>query len=227
MALVVRLDQHHSALLYPDGYQYLLMARGIGEHFQPTTVLGPGGDAFVPNADAAVKPLFPLVVAAVHAVGMSWLDAATLVTVVAGAWAVTAVALLVRRLSGSTAAGLAAGALVLASPSVAFWSGFSGPDPLAVALVFSPRSPSSTGGHVLGASLRGSPLPRVRRWCCWPSQPACSRCATSAAAWSSAAPRPPRSSRPRSCSRCSAHPRRSTIGDSPLSCPSRWLPSCS
>ena len=137
VALVVRLDQHHSSLLYPDGYQYLLMARGIGEHFQPTTVLGPGGDAFVPNADAAVKPLFPLVVAAVHAVGMSWLDAATLATVVAGAWAVTAVALLVRGLSGSTAAGLAAGALVIASPSVAFWTGFSGPDPLAVALVFS------------------------------------------------------------------------------------------
>ena len=72
------------------------MARGIGEHLQPTTVLGPGGDAFVPNADAAVKPLFPLVVAAVHALGVSWLDAATLATVVAGAWAVTAVALLVR-----------------------------------------------------------------------------------------------------------------------------------
>ena len=50
---------------------------------------------------------------------------------------VTVVALLVRGLSGSTAAGLAAGTLVLASPSVAFWAGFSGPDPLAVALVFS------------------------------------------------------------------------------------------
>ena len=66
LALALRLHQHHDALMYPDGYQYLLMARGIGEHLEPTTVLGPGGDVFVPNPDAAAKPLFPIVVAAVH-----------------------------------------------------------------------------------------------------------------------------------------------------------------
>ena len=179
MAFVIRLEQHHSALLYPDGYQYLLMARGISEHFQPTTVLGHGGELFVPNADAAIKPVFPLAVAAVHAVGMSWLDAATLATVVAGAWAVTAVALLVRGLSGSTAAGRAAGALVIASPSVASWTGFSGPDPArrgaGLQLGARLRRPAGTSW---GRPCGGSPLPRVRRWCCWPSPPACSRCAT-------------------------------------------------
>ena len=53
LAVVVRFFQHHASLLYPDGYQYLLMARGISEHLRPTTVLGPGGDQFVPSADAA------------------------------------------------------------------------------------------------------------------------------------------------------------------------------
>ena len=86
-----------TSLLYPDGYQYLLMARGIGEHLQPTTVLGPGGDMFVPNADAAVKPLFPIAVAVVHALGVLVARCCPmLVTVAAGAWVVTAVALLVR-----------------------------------------------------------------------------------------------------------------------------------
>jgi hypothetical protein len=68
-ALALRLAQHHDALLYPDGYQYLLMARGIAEHFEPTTVLGPGGDTFVPSPDAAAKPVYPLVVAGVHVFG--------------------------------------------------------------------------------------------------------------------------------------------------------------
>ena len=71
VTLGVRIDQHHSALLYPDGYQYLLMARGIGEHLRPTTVMGPGGDVFVPSADAAAKPLYPLLVWAAHSLGAS------------------------------------------------------------------------------------------------------------------------------------------------------------
>lgn len=155
VAVAVRSTQHHAALLYPDGYQYLLMARGIGEHLRPTTVLGPGGDAFVPSPDAAVKPFFPLVVAGVHALGASWLDAARLVTVVAGAWAVTAAALLVTRLGGSRAAGLATAALVLTSPSIGFWSGFSGPDPLAVALVLSAALAFASRRAGLGGALTG------------------------------------------------------------------------
>ena len=134
LALVVRSRQHHAALLYPDGYQYLLMARGISEHLQPTTVLGPGGDGFVPSPDAAVKPLYPLLVAGAHALGLSWLDAARVVATTASAFAVVGLSVLAARLSGSRIAGLAAGFLLLASPSVAFWSGFSGPDPLAMAL---------------------------------------------------------------------------------------------
>ena len=155
VAVAVRSTQHHAALLYPDGYQYLLMARGIAEHLQPTTVLGPGGDAFAPSPDAAVKPFFPLVVAGVHTLGASWLDAARLVTVVAGAWAVTATAVLVTRLGGSRAAGLAAAALVLTSPSIGFWSGFSGPDPLAVALVLSAALAFASRRPGLGGAFAG------------------------------------------------------------------------
>jgi hypothetical protein len=145
----------HDALLYPDGYQYLLMARGIGEHLQPTTVLGPGGDAFTPSPDAAAKPLFPLVVAGVHTLGVSWLEAARLVTAVAGACAVTALALLVSRLSGSRTAGVAAALLVLASPSLGLWSGFSGPDPLAQALVLTAALAFVDGRSRLGGLLTG------------------------------------------------------------------------
>ena len=39
-ALLLRALQFHEALVYPDGYQYLLMARGIAEHGRPTTMLG-------------------------------------------------------------------------------------------------------------------------------------------------------------------------------------------
>ena len=67
IGIAVRIAQQHRGLLYPDGYQYLLMARGIGEHLRPTTVLGPGGELFVPSADAAAKPLYPALVACVHA----------------------------------------------------------------------------------------------------------------------------------------------------------------
>jgi hypothetical protein len=135
LALYVRLTGTHAALLYPDGYQYLLMARGISEHLRPTTRLGPGGAVFVPNADAAVKPLFPILVAATHLLGLSWLQAARAVTAVAGAISATALAILVTRLGGSTIAGIAAATLLLTSPTLSFWSGFEGPDPLAQALV--------------------------------------------------------------------------------------------
>ena len=155
LAVVVRFFQHHASLLYPDGYQYLLMARGISEHLRPTTVLGPGGDQFVPSADAAAKPLFPLLVAVAHTLGLSWIDAATAITVLAGAWAVTALALLVRRLTGCTAAGIAAGLLLLVSPGIGFWAGFSGPDPLAVALVLSAALAFAYGRTMLGGVLTG------------------------------------------------------------------------
>jgi len=155
VAIGVRLEQHHTALLYPDGYQYLLMARGISEHLQPTTVLGPGGEAFTPNADAAMKPFFPLLVASVHVFGVSWLEAARIVTVTSSAIAVTALALVVTKLSGSRLAGLASGVLLLAAPSVAFWSGFSGPDPVASALAITATLAFAHRRSRLGGLLTG------------------------------------------------------------------------
>jgi hypothetical protein len=161
-ALALRLAQHHEALLYPDGYQYLLMARGIGEHLEPTTVLGPGGDSFVPSPDAAAKPLFPLVVALVHLLGVSWLNAAAIVTAASAAATVVLVALLVARLGGSAWAALGAALLLLASPSLGFWSGFSGPDPLAqalalgAALAFVSRRPAA-GGALTGLAIAARP----------------------------------------------------------------------
>src|SRR5947208_762134 len=81
----LRLRALHPGLLYPDGYQYLLMARGIGEHLQPVATLGHGGDTLAPSADAAAKPLFPALVALIETLGLSPIDAARVVAALAGA----------------------------------------------------------------------------------------------------------------------------------------------
>jgi hypothetical protein len=128
--LALRLHQAQPGLLYPDGYQYLLMAKGVAAHGRPFLTLGPGGDTLLPSVDAAVKPLYPALVAAVHEFGVGWFDAARLVSALAAAATVVLAALLARRLTGSwLAAAVAAGGCV-ASRELAFWGGFAGPDSL-------------------------------------------------------------------------------------------------
>ena len=134
LAIWLRLEQRHDGLLYPDGYQYLLMARGIGEHLRPTTVLGPGGDAFVPSFDAATKPFFAAVVAAVAELGIALRSAGGLVAAVSSGLASLAGALLVLRLTRSAAAAATCAVALLASPTLGFWWGFAGPDGLAAGL---------------------------------------------------------------------------------------------
>jgi hypothetical protein len=132
--LALRAAGLHDGLLYPDGYQYLLMARGIAEHLEPVTTLGQGGAAFVPSSDAAVKPLFPALVALASVFGLSPLAAAHAVTVLAGAAVPVLTALLALRLGAGRAAAAVAALLCAASPTLAYWSGYTGPDPLAQAL---------------------------------------------------------------------------------------------
>jgi hypothetical protein len=155
-ALVLRALQLHEALIYPDGYQYLLMARGIAEHGRPTTLLGEGGDLFVPNLDASLKPLFPLLVAAVHLLGTPLRAAAEAITVLAEAAAVALVGSLAFRLTGSRAAGVAASGLCLASAGLAFWSGFAGPDALAQALALASSLALVCRRWKLGGVLAGA-----------------------------------------------------------------------
>jgi hypothetical protein len=130
----LRLGQRHHGLLYPDGYQYLLMARGIAEHLRPTTTLGPGGDGFAPSFDAATKPLFAAIVAGPVALGAELRSAGSVVAAVSAGLASLAGALLVLRLTRSTVAAVACGAVMLASPTLGYWWGFAGPDGLAAAL---------------------------------------------------------------------------------------------
>lgn len=124
----------HEGLLYPDGYQYLLMARGIAEHLEPVTVLGSGGDTFAPNGDAAVKPLFPTLVALVGSFGLGPLEAARVITVLAGAAVPVLTGLLALRLGAGRVAATVAALLCAVSPTLVYWSGYAGPDPLAQAL---------------------------------------------------------------------------------------------
>jgi hypothetical protein len=124
----------HDGLLYPDGYQYLLMAQGIAEHLDPAVTLGEGGDAFIPNADAAVKPLFPALVALASLCGVSAIDAARTITVLAGAAVPVLTALLALRLGAGRVAAIVAALLCAVSPTLVYWSGYTGPDPVAQAL---------------------------------------------------------------------------------------------
>ena len=155
LAAALRTLQFHHALVYPDGYQYLLMARGIAEHGRPITRLGPGGDLFVPNPDAALKPLFPLLVAMLHLGGLSLRAAGEVVTVLAEATVVVLTGALARRLTRSALAAVVASALCLASPGLAFWSGFAGPDSLASALALAAALALVSRRYATGGVLAG------------------------------------------------------------------------
>jgi hypothetical protein len=133
LALATRIHGLHKGLIYPDGYQYLLMAKGIAAHLTPTLQLGRGGELFVPSLDASLKPLFPALVALVSQ-AVSLRTAADAVTAVSGAATVVLVAALAYRLTQSTVAAAFAAACALLSPTLSYWSGFAGPDALASAL---------------------------------------------------------------------------------------------
>jgi hypothetical protein len=147
----LRLHQLQPGLLYPDGYQYLLMAKGIAAHGRPLLTLGAGGDTLLPNVDAAAKPLFPALVALLHWLGFGWLAAARTITALAGAGVVVLAGHLARRLTGSWTAAAVAAAGCIVSRDLAFWSGFPGPDALgqalglAAALAFLARRPRLGG----------------------------------------------------------------------------------
>ncbi len=130
---VERWQTRHLGLIYPDGYQYLEMAKGIATHLTPTIALGRGGDLFAPSVDAALKPLYPALVALLSA-SMSLQTAGQMVTALSAGAVVPLVAALTGRLSGSRLAALAAGLGALVSPMLGYWAGFTGPDPLAEAL---------------------------------------------------------------------------------------------
>jgi hypothetical protein len=155
LGLVVRILEDRGALLYPDGYQYLLMARGIADHLRPTLQLGPRGDLFVPNPDASLKPLFPAAVALLHLAGAGWTGAARAISVASGAATVALCGLLARRLTGSPALGAIAGLIVLVEPTERYWAAFSSPDALGTALALGAalavvESHPRTGGVLAG-----------------------------------------------------------------------------
>jgi hypothetical protein len=150
-AATTRALEARGALLYPDGYQYLLMAKGIAAHGRPIVTLGRGGDTWLPSADASLKPLFPALVALLHLLGLPLRIAAEALTAAASSAVCVLVGALVARLTRSSLAALAAGALCVASPSLAHWAAFAGPDPLAqalalgAALAFLDRRPALAG----------------------------------------------------------------------------------
>jgi hypothetical protein len=160
--VVLRLRTMHPGMLYPDGYQYLLMARGIGQHLQPVAALGAGGDTVAPSADAAAKPLYPALVALIEGAGLSPFEAAHLLAALAGAMVAPLAGFLTLRLSGSRGAALLTAVLCLASPTLGFWLGFAGPEGLAqalglaAALAFLYRRPV-VGGVLAGLTVTARP----------------------------------------------------------------------
>ena len=142
-----KLNRLHGGLLYPDGYQYLLMSRGIAQHGRAILDTGHGGNVLLPNADAALKPFEPLLVAVLHFTGFGWWDAARAVTAGSGVGVIILAAALTWQLTRSNTLAGCAAALCIASPSITWWSGFLGPDALAPCL----------GLAALIAGLRGRP----------------------------------------------------------------------
>jgi hypothetical protein len=132
-AFALHLQGRQRGLLYPDGYDYLLIARGIAEHLTPGLALGHGGELWVPSVDASLKPLFPALVALISAAAPIRAGA-DLLTAAAAAATVVLAGVLAGRLTGSRRAAALSAAATLASPALAYWSGFAGPDPLAEAL---------------------------------------------------------------------------------------------
>lgn len=131
---IVRALTLQPGLLIPDGYQYLLMARGIGEHLRPITTLGPAGSEWAPNADAAWKPLYPALIAVGDLVGLTPRASAELWVVLAGGGLCLCAGGVVWRCTRHTiAAAAGAGAIALSEPLV-HWHGFLGPDALAPSL---------------------------------------------------------------------------------------------
>ena len=145
----------HDGLLYPDGYQYLLMAQGIAEHLEPAVTLGQGGDVFTPNVDAALKPLFPALVALASVLGVSPADAARAITVLAGAAVPVLTGLLALRLGAGRVAAAVAALLCAVSPTLVYWSGYTGPDPLAQALALGAALTLLHRRPVVGGALAG------------------------------------------------------------------------
>ena len=155
LLVALRLRAMHPGLLYPDGYQYLVMARGIGEHLRPVATLGPGGDVLAPSADAAAKPLFPGLVALAESLGRSPIDAARAVSAIAAAAVAPLAGLVALRLGASRAGAVLAAALCLASPTLGFWLGFPGPEALAEALALAAALALLCDRPVIGGVLAG------------------------------------------------------------------------
>jgi hypothetical protein len=144
---VWKLSRLHGGMLYPDGYQYLVMSRGIAENGRAVFDTGRGGDVLLPNADAALKPFEPLLVALLHLAGLGWWDAASIVTAGAAVGVVLLAGALTWHVTRSKLFAGSAAALCIASPSVTWWSAFLGPDAVAPCM----------GLAALLAALRGRP----------------------------------------------------------------------
>ena len=153
--VATRIGQLHPGLLYPDGYQYLLMARGLAEHGNPTGRLGPAGDLFVPSADAAAKPLYPLLIAVADRIGVPPVEAARWITALAAGIVLVLAGTLVFRLTGSWLGAAVAWGTCLASPTLGYWSGFAGPDPLAQALALGAGAAAVSRRPTLAGVLGG------------------------------------------------------------------------
>lgn len=156
-ALGARLTQLHPGLLYPDGYQYLLIAREVATGTRPLH-FGSGGQAFVPSPDAAVKPLYPLLLAVVHWFGLPLHSAATITSLVAASLVVVLAGEVVWSTTGSALAATACGALCLADTSLGYWSGFPGPDTVAQALALAAALAALRGRRISCGVLAGAAI---------------------------------------------------------------------
>jgi hypothetical protein len=122
--------------IYPDSYYYLLIARNLLTNRHPTGTLGVGGMPFPPPGYAAMKATFPMLVAAVMALGLPAEKTGHLVAGTAAVLAVPVAFAATWRLLRSKPAALAAAALVAVSYGLTYWAGFVMSDSVSVLLGF-------------------------------------------------------------------------------------------
>ena len=159
------------------------MAQGIAEHLEPAVTLGTGGDTFTPNADAAREAALPGARGARERLRRLTRRRRAGDHRARRRGCTVLTALLALRLGAGRVAAAVAALLCAVSPTLVYWSGYTGPDPVAQALALGAaltllhRRPV-VGGALAGLCMSDTDRLRDRRAGCFRrSSSPCGRCA--------------------------------------------------
>lgn len=124
VGLVIRLHNVTSYILYPDGYQNLLVAQNLAHAHGLLGSLGPHGMQY-PNSLALTRPLYPALVALIHMLlHVSYIAAGHRVSLVASVLAIPLGYYAARVATDRQLPAVVAASLMAASFTAIVWSGY-------------------------------------------------------------------------------------------------------